>query len=190
MTMLSLKICLSFTITAIFEALQTRDKATYKWPWLKGGWVKSSKQQSNSCPWDLLKDMQYASLNGNCVRNNWYDCPNGSLNLNLIRGIRNTVGGVLNVWAVMQFFSIFIIFTLVLLVSPSLLARLRRTIQMSPSFKIKVCGGTPALLKLFRTTMVNKFRRISLGSSTSHNLSAELKICLLLLFLFWISSFQ
>jgi hypothetical protein len=133
--------------------------------------------------------MQHAKRSGNCVRRSWNDWPKGNLNLNLILGIKNTLGSADNVWTRIQNLEIFVICTLVLFVKP-LRAIFRMTIQISPILSFRVCGGTPLSLKLFNTSTVSMSRSIFFGSSTSHKWSAEHKKSIWLLFLFWMISFH
>ena len=152
--------------------------------------IKQILWNKYSWPWCLFVEMQHAKRSGNCVRRSWNDWPKGNLNLNRILGIKNTLGSADNVWTRKQNLEFFVICTQVLFVKPSLRARLRMTIQISPILSFKLCGGTPLLLKLFNTSTVSMLRSIFFGSSTSHKWSADNKCSVWLLFLFWMISFH
>ena len=111
------------------------------------------------------------------MRSNSNDLPNGNLNLNLIRGMENVFLFPPCVCTRTHFGVMAMIRTLVLLVNPSFLFKFLNTMQVSLIFSFRVCGGTPFLLKLFKTSSVSIFRRILCGSSLSASSLCEARFC-------------
>ena len=54
-----------------FEAEVHLDIATYNWPWVKTGVLRSTPTYLTDCPWDLLIVIAKANLTGNCLRWKW-----------------------------------------------------------------------------------------------------------------------